>query len=127
VQAKTGAVGISFVDDISWIATGKNVTEIVQILEQCAKVYKAWVRRNMVEFDVSKTEAILFAQKNHRRRLPMKINLGNGTKIVFNKGGTRWNSGISLVVDFAGRGSRWPWILLAVDLVGRGYVHSQSC
>lgn len=90
VEAKTEGVSIAFVDDTSWMATGKNVTDIGTTLEQCAKVFKVWVRRNAVEFDIAKTEAILFAQKNHRRRLRMKINLVNGTKIAFNKGATRW-------------------------------------
>jgi hypothetical protein len=38
VEDETGAVGISFVDDLSWIASGANVTEIAEILEKCAKI-----------------------------------------------------------------------------------------
>jgi ribonuclease HI len=90
VQDETGAVEISFLDDLSWIASGANVTEIVETLEKCAKITTQWVEQNAVEFDIAKTEAILFVKKNQQRKRKKKINIGNGNSIFFNKGATRW-------------------------------------
>jgi hypothetical protein len=90
VEDETGAVGISFVDDLSWIASGANVMEIAETLEKCAKIATRWAEQNAVELDIAKTEAILFAKKNQQRKRKKKINIGNGNSISFNKGATRW-------------------------------------
>jgi hypothetical protein len=90
VEDVTGAVGISFVDDLSWIASGANVMEITEILEKCAKIATRWAEQNAVKFDIAKTEAILSVKKNQQRKRKKKINIGNGNSISFNKGATRW-------------------------------------
>jgi hypothetical protein len=72
VEDETGAVGISFVDDLSWIASGANVTEIAETLEKCAKIATRWAEQNAVEFDIAKTEAILFIKKNQQRKRKKK-------------------------------------------------------
>jgi hypothetical protein len=38
VEDEIGAVGISFVDDLSYIVSGANVMEIVETLEKCTKI-----------------------------------------------------------------------------------------
>jgi hypothetical protein len=43
-----------------------------------------------VEFDILKTEAILFVKKNQKCKRKKKINIWNGNSISFNKGTTRW-------------------------------------
>jgi hypothetical protein len=43
-----------------------------------------------VEFSIAKTEAILLTKKKDKRHPKMKIKLGNGKKIPYNKGTTRW-------------------------------------
>jgi hypothetical protein len=83
-----GSTGLSFVDDISWLAVGKDVTEIINILTACAKAAKAWARRNAVEFDVAKTEAVIFTR--NKIRTAMTINLEDSIQIKYNKGATRW-------------------------------------
>jgi retron-type reverse transcriptase len=42
------ATGLSFVDDISWIATGKDVMEVTKLLEAYSKAAKTWAARNAV-------------------------------------------------------------------------------
>jgi hypothetical protein len=37
-EQKTGATGLSFTDDISWITSGNNIKEITEILEECGKI-----------------------------------------------------------------------------------------
>jgi hypothetical protein len=66
------------------------VTEITGRLERYAMLSKRWARRNAVEFDVAKMEAILFSRKTRRRRSDMTIDVGDGTKVPYNKGATRW-------------------------------------
>jgi hypothetical protein len=44
-----------------------------------------------VEFDIAKTEAILFVKKNQKRKCKKKINIENGNSISFNKGATQWS------------------------------------
>jgi hypothetical protein len=90
VENKTGAVGVSFIDDLSWIASGANVMEIAETLEKCTKIAMQWAEQKTVEFDISKTEAILFVKKNQKRKRKKKINIRNGNSISFNKGTTGW-------------------------------------
>jgi hypothetical protein len=81
VEQKTGATGLSFIDDISWIVLGNNIKEITEILEECGKITMEWAQQNAVEFDAAKTEAILFTKKKAKRYPKMKIKLGNGKEI----------------------------------------------
>jgi hypothetical protein len=90
VEDETGAVGISFVDDLSWIASGANVMELVETLEKCAKIATRWAEQNAVEFDIANIEAILFVKNNQQRKRKKKINIGSGNSILFNKEATRW-------------------------------------
>jgi hypothetical protein len=82
------ATGLSFVDDISWLATGKDVMEITKHLEACGKAAKTWAARNAVEFDMIKTDSVLFTKKE--KRADMAIDLGDGIRVQYNKGATRW-------------------------------------
>jgi hypothetical protein len=50
-----GATGLSFIDDISWLATGKDMMEITKLLEACGKAAKTWAAKKAVEFDMIKT------------------------------------------------------------------------
>jgi hypothetical protein len=89
VEQRTEATGLSFVDDISCIASGNNIKEITEILEECGKITMEWAQQNAVEFDAAKTEAILFTKKKDKRHPKIKIKLGNGKEIPYNKGATR--------------------------------------
>jgi len=52
--------GISFVDDVAWVVEGEDVGECTQRLEGCAKEAQSWAKENACQFDIEKTEAILF-------------------------------------------------------------------
>jgi ribonuclease HI len=90
VEDEAGTAAITSVDDLSWIASGANVMEIAETLEKCAKISTRWAEQNTVQFDITKTEAILFVKKNQQRKRKKKIKIGNGNFISFNKGATRW-------------------------------------
>jgi hypothetical protein len=63
VEGKINSVrALSFVDDIKWLAVG-DVAELTKKPEQCAKLNKRWAENNAVEFELAKTEAILFSKK----------------------------------------------------------------
>lgn len=79
---------LSFVDDLEWIVTGSTITETTNGLKRCALLSKEWATKNAVEFDVEKTEAILFGKR--KKNTKMKINIGDNVKIPYNKGATRW-------------------------------------
>jgi hypothetical protein len=53
----------SLVNDIAWVAERKNLTQGVQKLQKGARFATEWAEVNSVEFDISKSEAILFSKK----------------------------------------------------------------
>lgn len=62
--------GISFVDDITWVVEGTDLTDVVSAskLERCADASLRWADSSAVRFETPKTEAILFSrQRKHRR------------------------------------------------------------
>jgi len=60
-----GTEGISFVDDVAWVVEGEDVGECTQRLERCAAETTIWAKKNAIQFDIEKMEAMLFT----RRRL----------------------------------------------------------
>lgn len=52
-----GVRGLSFVDDVTWLAVGVTVGGLVEKLETCARMSEWWTRDNAVRFETSKTEA----------------------------------------------------------------------
>jgi len=88
------AEGLSFVDDLGWVATGNDVNHVVSILERCAAKTIEWAGRRGLQFDTAKTEAALFTRRRgHRKhlrpKLTAKIRVGNGS-IRFNAQATPW-------------------------------------
>jgi len=55
-----GSEGISFVDDVAWVVEGEDVGECTQRLERCAMETTIWAKKNACQFDIEKTEAMLF-------------------------------------------------------------------
>jgi hypothetical protein len=53
---RVGAEGVSFVDDIGWIATGRDVYEVVTKLEACAAESLEWADGRGLTFDTAKTK-----------------------------------------------------------------------
>jgi len=86
-----GVRGLSFVDDVTWLATADGVDKLATMLEQCAKESEKWALENGVRFELSKTEAILFTRSRRHlaRRLDVKMKVG-GRDITFAKEATRW-------------------------------------
>jgi hypothetical protein len=94
VEERVQAEGLSFVDDLGWIATGNDVTLVVRKLEACPAETIEWASRRDLQFDTAKTEAALFTcrrgHKNHLRlKLTAKIKVADGF-VRFNKDVTRW-------------------------------------
>jgi hypothetical protein len=88
------AEGLSFVDDLGSVATGRNVNHVVTILERCAAKSFEWASTRGLQFNTAKTEAALFTRrrgytKHLWPKLTAKIRVGNGT-IQLNTQATRW-------------------------------------
>jgi hypothetical protein len=94
VEERVQAEGLSFVDDLGWVATGKDVNQVVEKLEACAAESIEWASRRDLQFDTAKTEAALFTRrrghkKHLRPTLTAKIKVGDAF-VRFNKEATRW-------------------------------------
>jgi len=94
VEDYVSAEGLSFVDDLGWVATGSDVNQVVTILERCAAKSIEWASRRGLQFDTAKMEAALFSRRRgHKKhlqpKLTAKIMVGDGF-IRFNRQATRW-------------------------------------
>jgi hypothetical protein len=88
----SGIEGLSFMDDVGWMATRSDVSQGVRKLESCARESIDWAERRELEFDTAKTEAALFTcRRRHKKHLhpkqTAKIRVGNGF-VRFNKEAT---------------------------------------
>jgi hypothetical protein len=64
------AEGLSFVDDLGWVASGSDDNHVVSILEHCSAKNIEWAMRQGLQFDTAKTEAALFTRRRgHRKHL----------------------------------------------------------
>jgi len=61
-EGKCGSEGISFVNDAAWVVEGEDVGECTQRLERCAVETTIWGKKNACQFNIEKTEAILFTR-----------------------------------------------------------------
>ena len=88
------AEGLSFGDNLGWVATGSDVNHVVSIFVRCAAKSIDWASRRGLQFDTAKTEAALFTRRQgHRKllqpKLAAKIRVGNES-VRFNAQATRW-------------------------------------
>jgi hypothetical protein len=67
--------GISFVDDVARVVEGQDVGECTQRLEQCAVGAQKWAKENACQFDIEKTEAILFTERRNNKEAQMKAKI----------------------------------------------------
>jgi len=79
-----GVRGLSFVDDVTWLAVGVTVGGLVEKLETCARMSEWWTRDNAVRFETSKTEAppILpypIRPRNKRQYQSIPISMGTSS------------------------------------------------
>jgi len=84
-----GVEGLSFVDDLGWVATGKHMNQVVRKLEASAVENIEWRSRRDIQFDTAKTEAeVSTSRRGHkqhlRTKLTAKIKVGDGF-LRFNK------------------------------------------
>jgi len=90
-EKECGSEGISFVDDVAWVVEGEDVGECTQRLEGCTKEAQMWAMENTCQFDVEKTEAILFTRRRNNKEPKMKVRIRVGNhEVQYNKEATRW-------------------------------------
>jgi len=74
VKEYESAKGLSFVDDLGWVATGTNVNQVVTKLEECTSKRIEWASRRGLQFDTAQTEAALFTRRRgHKKHLQLKL------------------------------------------------------
>ena len=79
--------GISFVDYVTWIVEGTDISDVASKLGRCAAA--RWADENTVRFEASKTEAILSSKGQKHKRCRREIQVGPH-RVRFNPGATRW-------------------------------------
>jgi len=82
VEQYLSAKGLSFVDDLGWVGTGRDVNQVVSILERCTGNSIEWASRRGLQFNKAKTDAALITRRRgHKKhlqpKLTIKINVGN--------------------------------------------------
>jgi hypothetical protein len=82
---------ISFSDDTTFLLAGTSVQEVASTLENIGAKAINWGQRNRVEFQPSKTEAVLFSRsrKIQSRARETTIHF-RGEQVPFNKEATKW-------------------------------------
>jgi hypothetical protein len=94
VEERVQVERLSFVNDLGWVATVKDVNQVVETLEACAAESIEWANRRDLQFDTARTEAALFTRRRSHKmhllpKLTSKIKLGNSF-VRFNNEATRW-------------------------------------
>ena len=84
---------LSFINDLGFIASVSSVKEVVKTLEEVTQTVLECGMLNVVTYDTSKTEVVLFS-KLHRQHLSKqlretKLKVGD-KQISFNKEAIRW-------------------------------------
>jgi len=88
VEEYASAKGLTFVDDLGWVATGNNVNQVVTTPERCAAKSIEWASRRGLQFDTAKMEAAPFTRRRgHKQHLWSKLT----TKIRVEDGFIRFN------------------------------------
>ena len=77
-EKECGSEGISFVNDVAWVVEGEDVGECTQRLERYAAETASWAKENACQFDIEKTEAILFTRSRNNKEPKMKAKLRVG-------------------------------------------------
>jgi len=57
------AEGLSFMDDLCWVATGSDVDHAIMIHERCAAKSIEWVGRRGIQYDTATMDAALFTRR----------------------------------------------------------------
>jgi len=90
------AEGQIFVQDFGWVATGRDVNNVVLILERCAAKSLEWASRRGLQLDTATMETVLFTcRRGHRKHLRPNLTAmirARYGSIRFNAQGTCWLS-----------------------------------
>lgn len=62
-EGRQNTLGLSFLDDVAWVASGKSPEAVARQLEKCAAETVRWGNGNAVVFEPEKSEAVLFTRK----------------------------------------------------------------
>jgi len=94
VEERVQAEDLSFVDHLGWVATGKDVNQVVEKPKPCAAESIEWASRRDLQFYTAKMEAALFTRrrghkKHLRPKFRAKLKVGDGF-VRFNKEATPW-------------------------------------
>ena len=100
--------GISFVDDVTWLAEGVDLDDVIRKLERCAEASLRWADSNAVRFETTKTEAILFSRKRKHHQCHRGVRV-RGQTVHFAGEATRW-LGIWLDSSLSLAENRCRWI-----------------
>ena len=81
---------MSYADDVAWVVKGDRIRDLIPLMEECARAANQWAGKNNVEFDLAKTEAVVFSRKLDKPdRMAARIQVG-ATTVSFNLNATRW-------------------------------------
>jgi hypothetical protein len=83
-------VGLSFVDNVTWVVDGTNAAEVTMKLMRYASACLSWAASNAVRFEADKTEAILFSKPRANQvppHLPVQV---DSHCITYNPNAIRW-------------------------------------
>jgi len=94
MEERVQAEGLSFVDDLRWVAIGKDMKQVVERLEARTGESIEWANGRDLQFDTAMMEAALFTRRRgHKKhlqpKLTAKIKVGNSI-VRFNTEVTRW-------------------------------------
>jgi hypothetical protein len=88
------AEGLSYVDDLGWVATGSDANHVVSILERCAAMIIEWASKQGRQLDTAKTVAARFTRRpGHRKHLRPTLTamIRVGSRVIrFNTQAKRW-------------------------------------
>jgi len=70
-ETECGSEDISFVDDVAWVAEGEDVGKCTKRLDRCAAETTLWAKENTCQFDIEKTEAMLFTRPRKNKKPKM--------------------------------------------------------
>ena len=76
---------------MAWVVEGEDVGECTQRLERCTAETTVWAKMNACQFDIERTEAMLFTRrrKNKQPKMNTQVRVGNH-EVSYNKEATRW-------------------------------------
>jgi len=94
VEEYLSAKGLSFVNDLGWVATGSNVNQVVTNRGRCAVKSIEVASRRTRQFHPAKTDDALFScRRGHMKHLRSKLTANIMVRDVFihfNRHATRW-------------------------------------